>query len=91
MSYTARYNSNGFSLDQMQEIAPSVFADKPRDTMSDRYGFVPTVSVVEELTGRGLRPVYVGQTVSRDEERRPFAKHLIRFRPDYAPTIARQS
>jgi hypothetical protein len=91
MAYQARYNENGFNLDQMQEIAPSVFAPGPRDTMSARYGFVPTVDVVEELTRRGLRPVYVGQTTSRDSERRPFAKHLIRFRPQYAPTIGGQS
>jgi hypothetical protein len=87
-NYTQRYNESGFGLDQLQEIAPSIFADQPAGKVSDRYGFVPTVSVVEELTARGLVPVFAGQTLSRLEGNRPFAKHLIRFRPQYAPTIA---
>lgn len=89
--YTQSRNDDGFSLDQLKQIAPSIFAAEPADKVSARYGFVPTVDVVEELTGRGLVPVFAGQTLSRDENNRPFAKHLLRFRPQYAPTIANQS
>ena len=89
--YTQSRSDDGFSLDQLRNIAPSIFATEPADKVSSRYGFVPTVDVVEELTGRGLVPVFAGQTLSRDENNRPFAKHLLRFRPQYAPTIANQS
>jgi len=89
--YTQSFNNNGFSMDQLREIAPSIFAETPANKVSDRYGFVPTVDVVEELSTRGLRPVFAGQTLSRDVDNRPFAKHLIRFRPQYAQTIADQS
>lgn len=89
--YTQQRNDSGFSLDQLQSIAPSVFAEQPANKVSSRYGFVPTVSVVEELQNRGLVPVFAGQTLSRDEENRPFAKHLLRFRPQYAPTVVGQS
>jgi hypothetical protein len=90
-NYIQRYSENGFSLDQLKSIAPSIFAEEPAAKVSDRYGFVPTVSVVEELSQRGLVPVFAGQTMSRLADKRPFAKHLIRFRPQYAPTIAGQS
>ena len=89
--YTQQRNDSGFSLDQLQSIAPSIFAEQPANKVSSRYGFVPTVSVVEELQNRGLVPVFAGQTLSRDEENRPFAKHLLRFRPQYAPTVVGQS
>lgn len=89
--YTQQRSDTGFNLDQLREIAPSIFAEEPAAKVSDRYGFVPTVSVVEELGNRGLVPVFAGQTLSRAEDDRPFAKHLIRFRPQYAPTIAGQS
>ena len=89
--YTQSRSDDGFSLDQLRNIAPSIFAPEPANKVSSRYGFVPTVDVVEELTGRGLVPVFAGQTLSRDENNRPFAKHLLRFRPQYAPTIAKQS
>lgn len=90
-NYFQKRSDTGFSLDQLREIAPSVFAEEPAGKVSGRYGFVPTVDVVEELTGRGLVPVFAGQTMSRDHDNRPFAKHLLRFRPQYAPTIVGQS
>lgn len=89
--YTQSHSIDGFTMDQLHAIAPSIFAEQPAGKVSERYGFVPTVSVVEELRDRGLRPVFAGQTISRDADNRPFAKHLIRFRPTYAPTIAEQS
>jgi hypothetical protein len=89
--YTQKYDPNGFNLDDLQLIAPSIFAEQPADKVSDRYGFVPTVAVVEELHNRGLIPVFAGQTLSRNADNRPFAKHLIRFRPTYAPTLAGES
>ena len=89
--YTQARSESGFSLDQLRNIAPSIFAEEPASKVSSRYGFVPTVNVVEELQGRGLVPVFAGQTLSRDINNRAFAKHLIRFRPQYAPTIAKQS
>lgn len=90
-NYVQQYNPEGFGLDQLRSIAPSIFAETPANKVSDRYGFVPTVAVVEELQNRGLTPVFAGQTMSRNWDNRPFAKHLIRFRPSYAPTIANQS
>lgn len=89
--YTQSRSDDGFSLDQLRNIAPSIFATEPANKVSSRYGFVPTVDVVEELNNRGLVPVFAGQTLSRDEDNRPFAKHLLRFRPQYAPTVAGQS
>jgi hypothetical protein len=91
MRYTQQRSDTGFTLDQLRNIAPSVFAEQPAAKVSDRYGFVPTVSVVEELQTRGLVPVFAGQTLSRDQNNRPFAKHLLRFRPQYAPTVGGQS
>jgi hypothetical protein len=91
MAYFQRRNDNGFSNDQLLEIAPSIFATEPANKVSSRYGFVPTIDVVEEVRSRGLAPVFAGQTLSRDQDNRPFAKHLIRFRPQYAPTVVGQS
>jgi hypothetical protein len=91
MAYVQQRSETGFSLDQLRTIAPSIFAEQPAAKVSDRYGFVPTVDVVEELGNRGLVPVFAGQTMSRDHDNRPFAKHLLRFRPQYAPTVVGQS
>nr|UOZ97179.1 hypothetical protein NCPCFENI_01092 [Cupriavidus sp.] len=59
--------------------------------MSARYGFVPTISVVEELHKTGLQVVQAGQTVKRDPSGELFARHVLRFRPSFAPTLAGQT
>lgn len=84
---TAVRSEHGLGLDQIRQYAPSVFAEQPHDRVSSRYGFVPTISVVEELGKTGLVPVYAGQTVTRDKSRRSFTRHVLRFRPDMAPEL----
>jgi len=35
--------------DQLYRTAPAVFASQPDEAVSDRYGFVPTITVVDAL------------------------------------------
>jgi len=82
---------SSISVDQLRANVPSVFAERPADRMSPRYGFVPTISVVEELHKTGLQVVQAGQTVKRDPSGELFARHVLRFRPSFAPTLAGQT
>jgi len=66
--------------DLMQVCAPSVFADAPRDDVSDRYGFIPTVNVIDGLRDVGWFPVDATQKNVRKAGNRDFTKHLVRFR-----------
>lgn len=84
---TAVRSEHGLGLDQIRQYAPSVFAEQPHDRVSSRYGFVPTISVVEELGKTGLVPVYAGQSITRDKSRKAFTRHVLRFRPDMAPEL----
>ena len=68
--------------DQLHRTAPAIFANQPDDAVSDRYGFVPTINVVDSLQQEGWYPVRAQQTHSRDMERRQVARHMIRFRQD---------
>ena len=88
MTFRSVRASNGsLSLDVIRKAAPSVFATEKHARTSERYGFVPTVDVVEALSGQGLRPVFASQTSLRDTSRLGHARHMLRFRPDYAPLI----
>jgi len=82
------YNENGISVDQLSAAVPSVFAQQPFSGVSSRYGFVPTIDVVEDLRASGFKPVQAGQTLTRVAGKRDFTRHVLRFRPDYAPTVA---
>lgn len=70
------------TLDEMRERVPSIFAEHPHDSRSDRYVYVPTHAVVSTLMENGFLPVEARASRSHDEDRRSFGKHLIKFRPD---------
>ncbi|MBZ9566117.1 DUF932 domain-containing protein [Modicisalibacter tunisiensis] len=68
--------------DQLHRAAPAIFAQQPDQAVSERYGFVPTINVVDALQREGWYPVRAQQTHVRQMERREVARHLIRFRQD---------
>ena len=70
--------------DTLHRRAPAIFAEAPELGVSERYGFVPTISVVEALEQEGWFPVHARQTRAQDPERLPFARHMVRFRQDPA-------
>lgn len=68
------------SDDQIHRVAPSIFAETPHQSRSDKYSYIPTVSVLTELRKEGFQPFMVTQTRTRREDRRDFTKHMIRLR-----------
>lgn len=68
--------------EQLHRTAPAIFANQPDEAVSDRYGFVPTINVVDALQAEGWYPVRAQQTNVRQAERRDVARHMIRFRQD---------
>ncbi len=68
------------SNQQMQEIAPSIFAQQPWQKMSDKYRFIPTINVIDAMRENGFQPVKAMQSRTRIEGKGDFTKHLIRFR-----------
>ena len=68
------------TLDQIRTVTPSVFAEQPWHTMSEKYRFFPTSHVVEGLMAQGFLPVRAQQSRTRIEGKRHFTKHMLRFR-----------
>ena len=68
------------SFDEMYSLAPSIFAETPHESRSDRYAYIPTIQIVEGMMKEGFLPFSVMQARSRSESRREYTKHLIRFR-----------
>ncbi|QKI89634.1 DUF932 domain-containing protein [Thiomicrorhabdus xiamenensis] len=73
---------NILTTQQLFKIAPAIFAESPDKAVSDRYGFVPTIDVVESLQNEGWYPVRAQQTNVRNSDKRDLARHMIRFRQD---------
>ena len=68
------------SDDQIRAVAPSIFADAPHESRSERYSYIPTATVLQELRGEGFEPFMVTQTRVRHDDRRDYTKHMIRLR-----------
>ena len=67
------------SDDRIRAIAPSIFADAPHGSRSERYAYIPTSTVLAKLRQEGFEPFMVCQTRVRNEDRREHTKHLIRL------------
>lgn len=66
--------------DQLFRMAPSVFAEDKHNSRADRYKFIPTINIVDALRTEGFYPVYATESRTRSEDKKGFAKHLLRFR-----------
>ena len=67
------------SNEELQNLAPSIFASQPVADVSDRYSFLPTSSVLDGMRSHGWMPVRAEEQHVRTAERRGFQKHRIRF------------
>lgn len=68
------------SDEQINRVAPSIFAEAPHESRSQRYAYIPTATVLTELRKEGFQPFMVTQTRTRHEDRRDYTKHMIRLR-----------
>jgi len=68
------------SDDQIRTVAPSIFAETPHESRSQRYSYIPTAAVLAELRKEGFQPFMVCQTCVRHEDRRDYTKHMLRLR-----------
>ncbi len=73
------------SVESMKEVAPSIFTEKASSKVSERYSFIPTSRLVDDLETLGWKP-YDAKEVrikKNKENRQGYQKHFIRFRnPD---------
>ena len=68
------------SDDQIRSVVPSIFAETPHESRSERYSYIPTASVLAELRSEGFLPFMVWQTRVRHEDRREYTKPMLRLR-----------
>ncbi len=88
MRLTTRFSSKSFVLrrpyplsdDDIRAVAPSIFAESAHSSRSDRYTYISTATVLNQLRSEGFLPFMVCQARSRIEDRRPYSKHMIRLR-----------
>jgi hypothetical protein len=76
----ARYDAAPLTEDQMRTSCPSIFAETPHSSRSERFRAIPTIDVLRGLKREGFEPFAVKQCIVRHDDRKNFTKHLIRLR-----------
>jgi hypothetical protein len=78
VSFAARAS---LSLQEVQRLAPAVFAEHAADITGPRYVFISTRDIVTALMDAGFEPTAVQQTRSRAPGNAGFARHMLHFKP----------
>jgi hypothetical protein len=86
-SIRARANET-LTEDQLRKFVPSLFAEAPHGSRSERYAYIPSIAVMRGLESEGFLPVAASQSRTRDDTRKEFTKHMVRFRRPDAVALA---
>jgi hypothetical protein len=73
-------NSEFKSLEELREIAPSIFTQKGADHTSEKYSHIPTDQVIRDMELLNWGVVDAKEVKARKEKTQGFQKHLVVFR-----------
>ncbi|PJW22807.1 DUF932 domain-containing protein, partial [Escherichia coli] len=68
--------------EELMYHVPSIFGEDRHTSRSERYAYIPTITVLENLQREGFQPFIACQTRVRDQSRRGSTKHMPRLRRD---------
>ncbi|TKV07669.1 DUF945 domain-containing protein [Citrobacter sp. wls619] len=66
--------------EELMNHVPSVFGSDKHESRSDRYTYIPTITILESLQREGFEPFFACQTKVRDQNKREHTKHMLRLR-----------
>ncbi len=66
--------------EELMHYVPSIFGEDRHTSRSERYAYIPTITVLESLQREGFQPFFACQTRVRDPGRRGYTKHMLRLR-----------
>jgi hypothetical protein len=92
--YTSR---TPMTIEQVAQYAPSALQTQAHASRSSRYGFQSTMAIIEGLRSEGFGIFGAGESRTKQDDRRGYLKHMLRFRHvdanpmvkagDFAPEI----
>jgi len=66
--------------EELYRVVPSVFSEDKHESRSEKYTYIPTISLLDSLQREGFQPFFACQTRVRDPGRREHTKHMLRLR-----------
>ncbi|HBE6499902.1 TPA: DUF945 domain-containing protein [Escherichia coli] len=66
--------------EELKQVVPSVFGENKYASRSEKYTYIPTITLLENLQREGFQPFFACQSRARDPGKREHTKHLLRLR-----------
>ncbi|EHQ1047099.1 DUF945 domain-containing protein [Salmonella enterica] len=66
--------------EELMQYTPSVFGEDKHTSRSEKYSYIPTITLLDNLRREGFEPFFACQSRVRDPERRDYTKHMLRLR-----------
>ncbi|EBW9463762.1 DUF945 domain-containing protein, partial [Salmonella enterica subsp. enterica serovar Panama] len=66
--------------EELMQYTPSVFGEDKHTSRSEKYTYIPTITLLENLRREGFEPFFACQSRVRDPGRRNYTKHMLRLR-----------
>jgi len=66
--------------DELFLTVPSIFSETKHDSRSERYIYIPTITLLDNLKRESFQPFFACQTRVRDLSKRDHTKHMLRLR-----------
>ena len=73
-------NNNSLTRTELLELVPSAFASQQSPKVSNKYTFISTATVLDDMERLGWEPFNASQRKSRKSQDAMFTKHMIRLR-----------
>ena len=67
------------SNQELMNQAPALFTEQPHFEVSEKYHFIPTIDVINEIKSHNWYPVNVQEANVRDLDKEGFQRHLVKF------------
>jgi len=68
------------SENELRNQAPALFTEEPHFDVSDKYHFIPTIDVINNIKSHNWHPVSVSEANVRDIDKEGYQQHLVKFR-----------
>ena len=76
--YKRQRRDRPLTHEELMHYVPSIFGEDRHTSRSERYAYIPTITVLESLQREGFQPFFACQTRVRDPGRRGYTKHMLR-------------
>jgi hypothetical protein len=73
--------------EELLTVVPSIFSEEKHTSRSERYTYIPTITLLNKLREEGFQPYFACQSKVRNDDKRGHTKHMVRLRREVTTRV----